>query len=278
MMSRRRVEEALLADRLGLHDEWVERWEHGGKCIEESLAPAGLPQFIRATLGRDKIYGVEGYLRRLVAAGCRRPVLHFCLAQLGPEAAAIREGQRRRSVPGGDGEFTLVAERTKGRPLATREDMEAVRNKAEAARRLIHRYQRELVLVADTNEFRVPTGMTTEPVDADDALALLKESLAWVSSLAEAYTKPFERTLLKSKGLLYLTAYVLTHADAGEIRGRRGGGVDKALAGLASMVSGRKWSPSDLREKLRKFEKDHERLHKLLVRKLDELHRFHAGR
>jgi hypothetical protein len=32
------------------------------------------------------------------------------------------------------------------------------------------------------------------------------------------------------------------------------------------------------RAKLRKFGKDYERLYKLLVRKLDELHRFHAGR
>jgi hypothetical protein len=120
--------------------------------------------------------------------------------------------------------------------------------------------------------------MMTVPEDADDALSLLKESLVWVSSLAEAYTAPFEKTLLKSKGLLYLTAYVLAHADAREIRGRRGDGVDTALVGLASMVSGRTWSPSDLREKLRKFEKDHELLYKLLVHKLDELHRFHAGR
>lgn len=274
---RRRVDEALLAERLGLCEEWVERWERGGKCIEESLAPAQLPPFIRATLDRDKVYDVEGHLRRLVAAGCRRPVLYFCLEELSPEAAAIREGQRRKSVPGKDGEFSPAAERTEGRPLATREDMEAVRNKAEKVRRLIHRHQRELLLVADTNEFRLPTGMEAVPKDADDAFWLLNESLSWVSSLAGAYTKPFERTLLKSKGLLYLTAYVLAHADARKTRGRRGDGVDNALAGLASMVSGRKWAPSGLREKLRKFEKDHERLYKLLVRKLDELHRFHAG-
>jgi hypothetical protein len=55
-------------------------------------------------------------------------------------------------------------------------------------------------------------------------------------------------------------------------------GVDKELAGLASLVTERAWSPSDLRAKLRTFEKDHERLYKLLVCKLDELHSFHAGR
>ena len=43
-------------------------------------------------------------------------------------------------------------------------------------------------------------------------------------------------------------------------------------------MPGKRWRPSDLREKLRKFKNDHPRLYKLLVHKLDELHRFHAGR
>jgi hypothetical protein len=118
----------------------------------------------------------------------------------------------------------------------------------------------------------------TEPVIAEHVLALLEDSLTWVSGLAEAYTAPFERTLLKSKGLLYLTAYVTAHADGSENRGRRGDSVDAALAKLASLFTKRELSPSDLRAKQRKFEKDHPRLYKLLVHKLDELHRFHASR
>ena len=275
---RRRVEEALLEDRLRLNDEWVERWEEGGNCVEESLAPAGLPLFIQTTLRRDKVYRVEEYLNRLVAAGCRRPVLYFCLEQLSPEAEAAREGRRWKSIPGEDGEFTLTAERTQGRKFATREDMEAVRNKAETVRGLFHRHRRELLLVADTNEFRLPTGIMTGPEDSEDALALLEESLTWVSSLAGAYTKPYEKTLLKSKGLLYLTAYVLAHAGATKVRGLRWMGVKGELAGLASLVTKKRWRPSDLREKLRKFEMDYPRLYKLLVRKLDELHHFHATR
>ena len=116
------------------------------------------------------------------------------------------------------------------------------------------------------------------PEDADDALSLLKESLSWVASLAGAYTTPFEKTLLKSKGLLFLTAYVLGYADARKVRAQRWMGVKRELAGLASLVTKKKWSPSDLRGKLRKFERDYPRLHKLLLRKLDELHRFHATR
>lgn len=277
-VSRRKVEEALLADRLGLHDEWVEQGERGGKWVKESLTPAALPQFIGATLGPRKADDVEGHIRRLVKAGCSRPVLYFCLEQLSPDAEAARKGQRRMSVPGEDGEVDLLAERTEGRPLATRQDLEALVNKAEDARRLIQHHRRELLLVADTSEFRLPTGMMTEPRDADDAFWLLNESLSWGSSLAGAYTAPFAKTLLKSKGLLYLTAYVLTHANKKETPGRRRDGVDEALAGLARILTKKKLSPSDLRAKLRKFEKDHPRLYKLLVRKLYELHRFHAGR
>ncbi len=275
---RRKIDEAFLEKRLGLCEEWIERWEQGGKCIEESLAPAALPPFIRATLSPGKVNDVEGHLNRLVAAGCCRPVLYFCLEELSPESEAIRAGRRRRSVPGEGDEFSLAAERTEERPYATREDMEAVRNKAEKVRGLIRDHQRELLLVADTGEVPLPSGMMTAPEDADDALSLLKESLAWVSTLAEAYSAPFKKTLLKSKGLLYLTAYVLKHADAKKIHGQAQAGVDNALARLASMASGKRWSPSDLRQKLSKFEKDHERLYKLLVRKLDELHRFHAAR
>ena len=52
--------------------------------------------------------------------------------------------------------------------------------------------------------------------------------------------------------------------------------MDAALSGLASLVTKKKWRPSNLRGKLRKFESDHPRLYKLLLRKLDELHRYNA--
>ena len=171
-IERRKVSEALLADRLGLYDEWVERWQQGSKCVEESLVPSNLPQFVRKRTPAE-IMDVERNVKRLVAAGCRRPVLYFCVEELSPEAPAIRAGRRRRSVPGKDGEYGLLAVREEERPHATREDMEAVRNKA----RLIHRHQRELLLVGDTREVPLPSGIMTVPENADDALSLLKESL-----------------------------------------------------------------------------------------------------
>jgi hypothetical protein len=240
-VSRKRVEEALLAERLGLHDDWVERWEQGGEWLEGSLAPAELPQFIRDTLGRGNDYDeVEGHIRRLEKAGCRRPVLYFCLEELSPDAAAMREGRRRKLVPRNDSEFNPPAEWAEGRKLATHETLEAVGGNAEKTRRLIHEHQRELLLVADTNEFPLPRGMMTGPEDAAETLSLLKESLSWVARLAGAYTAPLEKTLLKSKGLLFLTAYVLAHADARKVKERRWMGVKGELAGLVSLVTNRR--------------------------------------
>ena len=72
-----------------------------------------------------------------------------------------------------------------------------------------------------------------------------------------------------------MTAYVLKYADATKIRGK-GHTSDDPLSGLATRVTGKEWSSSDLKEKLHKFEKDHERLHKMLMHRLDALHRFHS--
>jgi hypothetical protein len=263
---------------------------------------------------------VETDIGRLVAAGCRRPVIYFCLEELSPVAVAIRAGRRRVSVPRKDGEYDLLPEREREpRPRPAREDLEEVRAKTDAARRVIHRYRRELELVADAcerhasatawerlsaeknklpdagksegaeaersehpeagiSEYRLPRGIWTSPKDGGDALALLMDSLTWASSLAEAYWAPYETTLLKSKGLLYLTAYVGEHADARKFRGRTRELMDNALGGLATRVTDKHWSPSNLRDKLDKFKKHYPRLHKLLVKKLDELHRFHAAR
>jgi hypothetical protein len=274
---RRRVEEALLAERLGLHDAWVERWEQGGQWVEESVAPAKLPQFIRDALGRgEDYYEVEGHIRRLEKAGCRRPVLYFCLEELSPDAAAMRQGRRRKPVPGINGEYSPASEWTEGRKLATREDLESVWDNALKTRRLIHGHRRELLLADDATEFPLPTGMTAAPEDAEDALTLLEESLSWASKLATAYAAPLEKNVLKSKGLIFLTAYVLKYADARKVREERWMGVRGELAGLARRVTKKGWRSSDLRDKLRKFGRDHPRLYKMLFQKLADLHRFHA--
>jgi hypothetical protein len=106
-----------------------------------------------------------------------------------------------------------------------------------------------------------------------------------------------ETTLVKSKGLLYLTLYVSLYADQRKLRSPRVNNVIKdrqkasgnvrarrsveapgnVLAELASQVAGDSWSTTELKDKLESFHVDYPRLYRLLEQKLTELHRF-AGR
>ena len=271
-----KISEVLLADRLGLGEEWIEKTEdNAGNWVEDSLAPDDLPQFIRSEHTPAEIMEVKRAVQRLVAAGCRQSVLYLCLEELSPEAEAIRAARRRVSVLGKDDEYDLLPEREEQRRYALGEDLEAVSNKATDTRQLIRRYRRELLLSADTKKSPLPPGIISVTSDADEALSMVTELLTWVASLAEEYTTPHETTLLKSKDLLYLIAYVVKYADADRIHGQARG-EDDALSDLATRVTGKPWSSSDLREKLHNFEKDHKPLYKRLMRKVDAAHRFHA--
>jgi len=94
---------------------------------------------------------------------------------------------------------------------------------------------------------------------------------------AEAYTAPVVDKLVESKGVIHLAAYVMKYADPRKIKGK-GHARDNALAALASAVTDKHWGTKNLREKVRSFEKDYRGLYKLLMRKLDDLHRYHSAR
>jgi hypothetical protein len=307
-IARKRISEALLADRLGLNEEWIERWDGRGEIREESL-PDRLPDFIRKKYEKDDINDIESEIERLVTAGCRRQAVHFCLAQLGPEAKWFRAGGEREPVFTNEQE-DAVRYKEYERRLATREDLEAVANTAKAAWKKIHRYQRELFLVAESSTYSLPVGFECRPKTAIEALDLLRDSLTWAAALADAYTAPFESTLLKSKGLLYLTLYVSMFAESkklhgsrisslhrdsskpsGSVRARRTVLAGDPLTNLAVILTSRDkdrkdegneqkkakdtaWSLSDLHRKLADFKEDHPRLYKRLSDKLKELHDF----
>jgi hypothetical protein len=294
-IDRKRISEALLADRLGLNEFWIERWEHNGKWREESGAPDQLPDFIRKNRKKSEIEDIESEIKRLVTAGCRRQVVYFCLAQLSPEAAWFRAGGEKELVfgsdriPGGDADYFVKRDRK----LATREDLEAVSNTANAARKQIHRYQRELVLIAESTDYPLPVGFVSRPESPAEALALLQDSLSWAAKLAVAYAAPFESTLLKSKGLLYLTHYVSMFADRKKLRGSKLSSLlrdsskpsgmarsgrtylaDNPLTHLVNFLADKHRSASELYAKLDSFKEDHPRLYKRLAEKLTELHDF----
>ncbi|MFZ3330289.1 MAG: hypothetical protein WA197_06630 [Candidatus Acidiferrales bacterium] len=310
-IDRKRISEALLADRLGLNEEWIERWEERGKIREESHMPDGLPAFIHMNYKEGEIEEIKSRIERLVAAGCRQQVVYFCLAQLSPETTRLRAGVEKQPVFRNEQEDAIMYTDYERRLLATREDLEAVANTAKAVRKKIHRYQRELFLVAESSTYRLPVGFECRPKNAIEALDLLQDSLTWLEALADAYTAPMETTLLKSKGLLYLTLYVSMFADSKKLLGSRPSDfhrdsskpsetvvarrtllADDPLTYLAVILSGKhkdgkdkgneqknrkdnaSWSVSDLHRKLADFKEDHPPLYKRLVVKLKELHNF----
>ncbi len=284
----------LLKEILGLNDPWIERSEEDGAWREESRAPDQLPRFIRKMLNEDEIATVERKVVQLVAAGCQRSVVYFCLQQLSPAAEWSRSGGHLEGVQAQQGE-ELASQKQK-RPIATREDMATVASKARAAREEIHRHKYELSFTAEALRCDLPVGFSTSTENPEDALLLLESALSWVAKLADAYATPMVSTLIKNKGLLYLTLYISRHADQRKLRSTRVTDVIKdrkkasgdvlartveapgnVLAELASQVTGDDWPTSDLKEKLESFRLDHPRLYRLLDQKLTELHRF-AGR
>ncbi len=284
----------LLKEILGLNDPWIERSEEDGAWREESRAPDQLPRFIRKMLNEDEIATVERKVDQLVAAGCQRSVVYFCLQQLSPAAEWSRSGGHLEGVQAQQGE-ELASQKQK-RPIATREDMATVASKARAAREEIHRHKYELSFTAEALRCDLPVGFSTSTENPEDALLLLESALSWVAKLADAYATPMVSTLIKNKGLLYLTLYISRHADQRKLRSTRVTDVIKdrkkasgdvlartveapgnVLAELASQVTGDDWPTSDLKEKLESFRLDHPRLYRLLDQKLTELHRF-AGR
>ena len=293
-IDRKEIDEAVLSERLGLREDWIDRWERDGERLQESSAPVQLPAFIRNASGEIEIAQAEAAIDRLVVAGCNRRVVYFCLEQLSPAAMEIRSGREWTAVPCKDGSDDSLHMR-EGK-LKPSEDLKKLATKAKVVKKEIHLYQRELLLAAQTNVHPLPDGMTTRLELAEDAIALLESSLAWIAKLAEGYAAPYATTLLKSKGLIFLTAYVWMYAESGKLRGPQhntGNDVeaankpqvraqrevhphDNALASVVNCCTGKDggWSPSELYAKLDTFRTDHPRLYALLYSKLKELHDF----
>ena len=322
---RNAMSKALLREALGLDYFWIDRWEEDGEVKEKSLAPESLPQFIldnfaeaakknadprtpRGIKARfdEYIKDVESYIDRLVAAGCNRRVICFCLEELSPYSEATRRGHRRASRLGPDDEYEQLDEYEKKPEHTTRKHTEFIKREATGLRHLIYVQRRALQLAAHVQKRALPSGLFTTLEDPDDALALLMSLLGWLSELAEDYAAPMKTTLLKGKELLHLTAYVKLVAHMNNIVGRDRARMDRTLADLLNLVvdtmpeprfkvkqSPRKTkgkrpapetkakrpaptrAPSDLLGKLHDFERAQEWLYKELMGSLEKLHRFH---
>ncbi len=281
--ARKRITEQVLIERLSLDEEWSDPENIHVQFhdrLPESLQNDKFPAVIRE---------IEQDVDRLVARGCHRGVVYWCLERLLPEEEQLRLKGAPTSVL--DEDNAPIVKRIPSRPLATREDMSVLESKLGAVSKEIKRYQRELLLMADAfpTEYPLPEGLLTEgPCDPADALLLLQSSLTWAQKLAENWAAPQLSTIMRSKGTLYLIAYVSMRSLAGERpgdgKGTRNSGAAlgnrvllrrpdaKVIAQVIHACSGIGIHEDDIVAKLRDFRADYPSLYNRLVDLMEHLH------
>jgi hypothetical protein len=285
---RNRIGEVLLAERLGLSDDWKD---------PDNIPD--LPQTLPPVAGRKMSPGeakeVERQLGLLVACGCQRHVLYWCLAQLGPDADERRRGKERHLVPAEDEAQSHWVTTT--RALPTREDMAGFINVSRAYERARCQVENGLFLVADArgDTHPLPQGLLTDgPDNAHEAMLIHRQTVAWVRKLAENYQAPNVGLLVKSKGILFLLIYVWLHtkqspASSRNIRGKRsrqtkpyriGRQPAQTIAEIADLYCGSTFLAVDLIDKLADFhEKDPKNCARMvgLLKSLDDVWRIEEG-
>jgi hypothetical protein len=285
---RKRISDALLAERLGLDDDWMDL---------ENIAdlPGTLPAVGGRKMSPPEVKEVEKLLALLVACGCRRPVLYWCLEQLRPEADERRKGKKRHLVLAEDEAQSHWVTTTPALP--TREDMTVFINVSRAYERARRQVEKGLLLVADAwgDAHPLPQGLLTDgPDSAHEAMLIHRQSVVWARKLAEDYQAPNIGLLVKSKGILFLLAYVWLHskqslASRRNIRGkptrqtkpyRIGRQHAQTIAEIADLYCGLTFLAVDLIDKLDDFQaKDPKNCARMvgLLKRLDDVWRIQEG-
>jgi hypothetical protein len=278
--NRRHISEVLLAERLGLDDEWVD--PDNIRQLPTKLPPGGW----RKRTSTES-FDLNGYIEQLVKAGCHRQVLYWCLQQMSRAANKVRMGAVRKAVlTEGEVDHDLI---TVEQPLATGDDMQDLTNKVQAATEMISRYENELLMAAEVllDNPQLRKGMTEfEEVTPDEAMLMLRSLLHWIKRLADAWPAPNLNTLMKSKGVLFLLAYVRlcerrstprprsrkTKETAGPTKPDRLALKNAStVADIAQLYTGEEFTPSNLIDKLQDFRLKHPNPHGRMVSLLKSL-------
>jgi hypothetical protein len=278
-IARKKISELLLTERLGVEEEWLDP----GSILKDF--PTRFPKSIRKQKLPAEIKELENALDQLSKRGCHKGVLYWCLERLSPRADRLRSGDREQPSLEED---PNESSRWINRKLATREDMATVVSHIQATAKAIHRFRTEFLLCADAlkDEVPLPEGILTEgPCDSIDVLSQLQASLMWVRRLAEYWETPYETTLMKSKGILYLLAYVsmfantegaqakkakrrlLTNKSKGATHGLRILTLSdaQAIGHIAYLYCGMDLQPVDLIAKLKAFQSDNATIYAKMV-------------
>ena len=274
---RRKIAGVTVQDRMGLDEEWLDP----DTTVD---LPTELPEFEGQGLTPIDREDLEKYLDRLEEGGCTRGILYWCLGRLGEREGKPQSADVGR-IPAKEEPQGKLRRRIKLPKLATREDMADVASAAKSAAHAIWKYKGELLLAADALEMdcQPPSGFVTESAfDAVESLNVLMDSLRWVRELAENWQTPSQTTLMKSKGVLYLLAYVSMKTLAKPSLEARNGKVEQlhgAPADLKKLKRGHadtisrligiycelEIEPGDLITKLEGFRREHPVLNRKLV-------------
>jgi hypothetical protein len=277
--ARKKISEQLLIERLRLEEEWL---DPDNICKD---FPTRLPKSIRQQRSPAEIKDLKKALDQLSKRGCHMGVLYWCLNRLGPRADWLRRGGEE--IPPLVEDSQTVSMPTEPRKLATREDMAHLIRQVKSTAKTIYRFRRELLLSADAlgDDCPLPESFLGEgPSDSIDSLYLLRASLRWVLQLAEYWETPYEATLMKSKGILYLLAYVSIYADASashpneRLHAKRSRAAKdsriltsrdaETISQIAYLYCRMDLPPADLIAKLEAFQSDHAMPYARLVDKL----------
>ena len=270
---RKRISEVLLTERLHLDQEWLDPGN-----VRKRL-PKGLPKRLKSKMP-EEIKEVEQKLCQLVACGCNRGVLYWCIARMGQREDFFRLGGTRVPPLEEDesGKVRCVSSK-----LATQEEMKPLVEHAMSARKYIRKFREELLLAADVlaEECPLPDGLWAEgPPDPIEAITVLLNSLKWAQQLASCWAKPSETTLMKSKGILYLSVYVSLHMDSMNPSSSEDPhrkvltlAIAEAIVDIGGLCGDIKLLAPDLPTKLKRFKLEHPILHARMVALLETLDR-----
>lgn len=278
--ARKRITEQVLIERLSLDEDWLDPDSLHVQFHKQ------LPESLQSGKSSAMIRTIEQDIDRLVALGCHRGVVYWCLDRLSGHEEEFR--LRGATTPVLDEHDSPGASLIRPRPLATREDMFPLISQLRTVSRSLWRYGNELLLAAQAfdGQIPLPNGLITDgPADSTDALYFLKSALTWAGKLAEHWAAPQLSTVMKSKGTLFLAAYVSIYARATASRRResqrrrtRGNAVSlrrpdaKVVVRLVDGCSGIAIHEDDLVAKLKSFQADHPMLYNRLISLLDHLH------
>jgi hypothetical protein len=277
---RRRVSEVLLIQRLGLENDWAD---------PDDIAdlPTKLPKsgWHKRTVAENS--DLKRHIGHLVAVGCNRQVLYWCLWNMSRAAQELRMGVGQKStLKEGEEEYDLEPDL---QLLATGDDMTELTNKVQAAADIIFRFQKELLIAADVllDDPQLRKDLTEcEEVTPDEAMLMLRSLLYWIKRLAGVWPAPNLNTLMKSKGVLFLLAYVRlcekrstphpalceTKETAGRTKPNRLTTKNaSAIAEIVQLYTGEELTPSNLIDKLQDFHQNHPNLHSRMMSLLNSL-------